>query len=185
MILDLDAMPKFSEQWKHGAAVMLFNTDHWWLQKRPFDFFQYQGKLIKETPIGRALKLGTRTWASWIEANVDTRKTKVFFRSISPYHHEKRWCYMITEPLADLNSFVQIYPPSYVKVVEEVITVMKVHVTYLNITKLSQYRIDEHLSVYESPKNHARQRTNCSHWCVPGLPDTWNRLMYSSIVWDN
>ncbi|KAK6919172.1 PC-Esterase [Dillenia turbinata] len=189
MILNLDQMPKFAEEWKDGASVMLFNTGHWWLhsgKKQPWDLFQYKGKLTGKMPLKRALKLGLRTWAKWIEANVDLSKTNVFFRSISPLHYYKQWCYKITEPMTERDLYKPEFPLSLVAVVEEVITGMKVRVTYLNTTKLSQYRRDAHLAVYGRPNlNHVGNRSDCSHWCVPGLPDTWNRLLYSSIVIDS
>ncbi|KAF3577195.1 hypothetical protein DY000_02029228 [Brassica cretica] len=41
-------------------------------------------------------------------------------------------------------------------------------------TGLSQLRKDSHPSSYSG--NHPG---NDSHWCLPGVPDTWNILFYS------
>lgn len=35
-----------------------------------------------------ALDRGLRTWARWVEENVDKSRTRVFFQSISPTHYK-------------------------------------------------------------------------------------------------
>lgn len=52
-----------------------------------------------------------------------------------------------------------------------------VHV--LNITDLSARRKDGHSSVYYLTPPAPLHRQDCSHWCLPGVPDTWNELMYA------
>lgn len=63
-------------------------------------------------------------------------------------------------------------------------------VEYLNITHLSDYRKDAHPSIYRdffhplseeqlaNPKSYA----DCFHWCLPGVPDVWNEILYSYIM---
>lgn len=65
-------------------------------------------------------------------------------------------------------------------IVEEVIKKMKTPVTFLNITNLSGYRIDGHPSIYggKSGKRSSSNIQDCSHWCLPGVPDTWNEILY-------
>ncbi|CDY33215.1 BnaC04g08240D [Brassica napus] len=53
---------------------------------------------------------------------------------------------------------------------------LKKPVYWLDITGLSQLRKDAHLSSYSG--NHPG---NDSHWCLPGVPDTWNILFYSAL----
>lgn len=68
---------------------------------------------------------------------------------------------------------------------------MKVPVYFINITTLSELRKDAHTSVYTirqgkmltpeqqaDPTNYA----DCIHWCLPGLPDTWNEFFYTRII---
>lgn len=64
-------------------------------------------------------------------------------------------------------------------IVEEVIKKMRTPVTFLNITNLSGYRIDGHPSIYggKSGKRSSNVQ-DCSHWCLPGVPDTWNEIIY-------
>lgn len=49
----------------------------------------------------------------------------------------------------------------------------------LNITGLSQLRIDGHPSVY-GYGGHITM--DCSHWCLPGVPDIWNQLLYTALL---
>lgn len=43
----------------------------------------------------------------------------------------------------------------------------------LNVTDMSSFRKDGHPSKY----GHFHQ--DCSHWCLPGVPDSWNELLYA------
>lgn len=40
-------------------------------------------------------------------------------------------------------------------------------------------RKDAHPSIYTG---HGGHTNDCSHWCLPGVPDTWNMLLYASLV---
>lgn len=68
---------------------------------------------------------------------------------------------------------------------------MKVPLHFLNITTLSEYRKDAHTSVYTIRQGKmltAEQQADpatfadCIHWCLPGLPDTWNEFIYARII---
>ncbi|KAL6987893.1 hypothetical protein U1Q18_013640 [Sarracenia purpurea var. burkii] len=76
--------------------------------------------------------------------------------------------------------------------IESAINQMKkkgLEIQMLNITRLSEYRKDAHTSIYRklwkrlsreelaNPKSHA----DCMHWCIPGVPDVWNELLYAYI----
>lgn len=136
-----------------------------------------------------------KTWAKWIKKNVDPKKTTVFFRSISAEHKMRQyneWCYNVTQIMPE-ESYVSVYPKSLLNTIESLIAKMsKPQVNYLNITKLSEYRIDAHPSVFRSKDwknivakdydNKISNYADCSHWCLPGVPDTWNRLLYASII---
>ena len=56
----------------------------------------------------------------------------------------------------------------------------------LNVTLMTAQRRDGHPSVYNvAPPSRAPaagQRADCSHWCLPGVPDEWNELLYALIV---
>lgn len=66
-------------------------------------------------------------------------------------------------------------------IVEQITKQMKTPVTILNITKISGLRIDGHPSVYgirRTSTSSSNSVQDCSHWCLPGVPDTWNELLY-------
>lgn len=71
-------------------------------------------------------------------------------------------------------------------VVEKVLSRLSSKVSVLNITQLSEYRKDGHPSIYrkfwetlrpEQLSNPASY-SDCIHWCLPGVPDVWNELLF-------
>lgn len=55
----------------------------------------------------------------------------------------------------------------------------------LNTTIMSSRRKDGHPSLYYlGPKLSpaAAHRQDCSHWCLPGVPDAWNEILYALIL---
>ncbi|KMT01820.1 hypothetical protein BVRB_9g210120 [Beta vulgaris subsp. vulgaris] len=196
-VLVLDKLSSNSELWPE-ADIMLFNSGHWWAQtgsKRAWDMYEYKGKLIKDMPLHIAYKRAMNTWAKWIEKKVDSTKTALFFRSVSAEHKAPQYnqaCQYKTKPIMD-ESYRNLFPKKLIPTIESVIKGMKSQVKYLNITKLSGYRIDAHPSIYRyndwkiRAKKDIRTLTayaDCGHWCLPGIPDTWNRLFYASLYFD-
>lgn len=57
---------------------------------------------------------------------------------------------------------------------EKVLRGMNKSVHLLNVTKLSQYRVDGHPSVYGFG---GHRNVDCTHWCIAGVADTWNVLL--------
>ena len=71
-----------------------------------------------------------------------------------------------------------VYPgeaPAALKVVKEVISKITKPVHLLDITTLSQLRKDPHPASYNGLGG-----MDCNHWCIAGLPDTWNLLFIHS-----
>lgn len=103
----------------------------------------------------------------------------------------KQNCYGETEPIP--NERYLGSASGMQQIAESTIRNLKmrgVHVEYLNITKLSLYRKDGHPSIYRTfwrmfdkgkPKE-ARSYADCIHWCLPGVPDVWNQILYSYIM---
>ena len=64
------------------------------------------------------------------------------------------------------------------------------NIQLLNITQLSEYRKDAHLSIYRKHWEPLTQQqlsnpigyADCCHWCLPGVPDTWNEILYAFLV---
>lgn len=75
--------------------------------------------------------------------------------------------------------------------VENVTRSLKVPIRFINITGLSEYRKDAHTSVYtikqgklltKEQQSDPDTYADCIHWCLPGLPDTWNEFLYTYII---
>ncbi|CAA2974179.1 protein trichome birefringence-like 38 [Olea europaea var. sylvestris] len=183
-VLKLDSIQQ-GNAWK-GMDMLIFNTWHWWTHKgksQPWDYVQDGSTISKDMDRLLAFYKGLTTWARWVDLNVDPTKTKVFFQGISPTHYQGRdWrsgsknCYGEQQPLSG-----SIYPggtPPEVSIVNKVLSRIKKPVYLLDITTLSQLRKDAHPSAYSGEHS----GIDCSHWCLPGLPDTWNQLLYAALV---
>lgn len=68
-------------------------------------------------------------------------------------------------------------------VLQKVLREMAFPVQYQDITAMSALRRDGHPSIYarssgENSNQQLRdQNSDCSHWCLPGVPDTWNEIL--------
>ncbi|CAL5213250.1 unnamed protein product [Lathyrus oleraceus] len=166
--------------------ILIFNSWHWWthtgVESQGWDYIRDGSNLVKNMDRLDAFYKGLTTWASWVDANVDTTKTKLFFQGISPTHYQggdwsepKKTCNGEVEPVLGPTYPTPLPPPT--DVVNRVLKNMKKQVYLLDITLLSQLRKDAHPSVYT--KDHGN---DCSHWCLPGLPDTWNILLNAALI---
>ncbi|XP_043711230.1 protein trichome birefringence-like 6 [Telopea speciosissima] len=186
--LRIDTIDKGSSRWR-GADILVFNTAHWWNHyktKSGVNYYQEGDQVHPYLEASTAFRRALTTWATWVDKHINPRKTQVFFQSSVPSHFRGgQWnsgghCGEAIQPLND-TSHVN-YPQRNI-IVEEVIQKMKTPVTFLNVTSLSEYRIDGHPSVYgRKPVNSNPSRVqDCSHWCLPGVPDIWNELLYFNL----
>ncbi|RRT80039.1 hypothetical protein BHM03_00022218 [Ensete ventricosum] len=93
-------------------------------------------------------------------------------------------CFGETAPVGGWN-YTAPYPDQ-TQVIKGVIKAMTSPAALLDITALSELRKDGHPSVYSgdlTPEQRANpdRSADCSHWCLPGLPDTWNLLLYTAL----
>ncbi|OVA02530.1 PMR5 N-terminal domain [Macleaya cordata] len=183
--LRIDTLDRSSSRWK-GADILVFNTAHWWSHfktKSGVNYYQEGNQVYPHLDVPTAFRRALTTWASWVDKHITPGKTQVFFRSSAPTHFRGgAWnagghCKEANQPLND--STHTFYPEKNI-IAEEVIKQMKTPVTLLNITSLSEFRIDGHPSIYgKRPGKGPRSGVeDCSHWCLPGVPDTWNELLY-------
>ncbi|KAK3151417.1 hypothetical protein QOZ80_3AG0245600 [Eleusine coracana subsp. coracana] len=187
--LRIDTIDRGSSRWK-DADVLVFNTAHWWSHhktKAGVNYYQEGDHVHRHLDASTAFQRALTTWASWVDRYINPRRTQVFFRSSSPSHFSGgEWnsgghCRESTHPLNDTR--VRPMPERNV-IVEQVTKQMKTHVSILNITYLSGLRIDGHPSVYgrNAVDLTASSVQDCSQWCLPGVPDTWNELLFYHLV---
>ncbi|WCJ38482.1 Protein trichome birefringence [Euphorbia peplus] len=192
--LRLDLMDQTTEMY-HDADIIVFNTGHWWTHEktsRGEDYYQEGNHVYSRLKVLEAYKRALKTWAKWVNKNIDSNRTQVFFRGYSVTHFRGgQWnsggqCHKETEPIYN-EKFLAKYP-SKMRALELVLRDMKSPVTYLNISRLTDYRKDGHPSIYRMQYKTAEEQTaaegsqDCSHWCLPGVPDSWNDLLYASLL---
>jgi len=144
-------------------------------------------KMDVQTALRRAMK----TWAQWVLWHLKSEKTPVFLSSYAPVHFRGgSWktggqCHKETWP--ELNSTRLQREPKSNQIMSEAIRQFngKKNVQLLNITYLTEFRKDGHSSLYYLGDGHGPapiHRQDCSHWCLPGVPDTWNHLLYGYLL---
>ncbi|KAL6508068.1 hypothetical protein OROGR_024263 [Orobanche gracilis] len=139
-------------------------------------------------------EMALNTWSDWLEMNINRTKTKLFFMSPSPYilrGDALRQCYNRSAPISE-EDFVSSNH-SMMGVLESAIEKLGtrgIKVEYLRITRMSEYRSDAHPSIYRSfyaplTEENIKDPTtysDCLHWCLPGVPDIWNQILYDYIM---
>ncbi|KAJ0095966.1 hypothetical protein Patl1_16092 [Pistacia atlantica] len=161
--LRLDLMDRTTSMY-HDADIIIFNTGHWWTHEKTSkgeDYYQEGNYVHPRLKVLEAYKRALTTWARWIDNNIDSHRTQVFFRGYSVSHFRGGpWnsggqCHKETEP-------------------------------FFNGTYLTKK--DGHPAIYRMEYKTAEERIaaervqDCSHWCLPGVPDTWNELLYASLL---
>lgn len=183
-LLVLDSVAEKANLWRENE-VLIFNTYQWWYYRgpnQPWQFVKLGQNISNDIDRTIALKRALGTWAQWVDSDIDPAKTKVLFQLVSPSHYDGRdWnqpeamkCVNQTEPV--LGS---VYPgrlPPALGLQKEALSSIKKPVTLFEITHLSQFRKDAHPSIYGQ---FGRSGVDCLHWCVGGVPDIWNEILYN------
>ncbi|XP_031110219.1 protein trichome birefringence-like 33 [Ipomoea triloba] len=204
-IVRKDSMNANGQHWK-GFDIIVFNTYVWWMTDATVKLLQSgslddeKKDIIKVSP-EEAYRMAMKNMLKWVEENMDPKKTRVFFTSMSPLHPRSiEWggdpngnCYNETTPIKDLNFWSITTKKSIMEVIKQVFSESRVPITFLNITQLSSYRKDAHTSIYKTQWNPFTGKdeianpkttyTDCTHWCAPGLQDTWNELLFAKLFY--
>lgn len=103
-----------------------------------------------------------------------------------------RHCYNRSEPVFQ-EGYWSVANKSQMSIAESTIKKLErrgVKVEYLRITQMSEQRRDAHPSIYrkfyapitEENRKHPMSYSDCLHWCLPGVPDVWNQILYAYII---
>ncbi|KAJ8898994.1 hypothetical protein K2173_008497 [Erythroxylum novogranatense] len=200
-ILKVDSVEKHAKNWG-GKDILVFNSYVWWMSglrlKTLWGSFANGAEGYEEFDTPVAYRMGLKTWANWVDSNINPNKTRVFFTTMSPTHTRSAdWnkpngtkCFNETRPVLKKHHWGSGSDKRMMSVVGSVVGKMKVPVTFINITQLSEYRIDAHSSIYteaggklltEDQKADPLHHADCIHWCLPGVPDTWNQILLAHL----
>nr|GMC98349.1 protein ESKIMO 1-like [Ipomoea batatas] len=197
------SIKKHGKNWKN-VDYLIFNTYIWWMNTFTMKVlrgsFDEGATEYDEVDRPVAYRKVLSTWSKWVDKNVDPNRTQVFFMSMSPLHIKSLdWenpngikCAKETSPILNTSMPLNVGTDYRLFSIASNITgTIKKPVHFINITKLSEYRKDAHTSVHTirqgkmlTPEQQADPNTyaDCIHWCLPGLPDTWNEFLYSHII---
>ncbi|KAL0375388.1 UNVERIFIED_CONTAM: protein trichome birefringence-like 34 [Sesamum radiatum] len=201
-IVRAQAIEKHARHWT-DADILVFNTYLWWrrpqescMYNQSWGSFNSSDGIYKKVDMLRSYEMALKTWSDWLEIHVNRSKTQLFFMSMSPTHERaEEWgksiggnCYN------ERNDSEEGYrgrgtDPKMMRIVEATIDQLQkrgIDVQMINITQLSDYRKEGHPSIYRKQWEPLTQRqisdplsyADCIHWCLPGVPDVWNELLF-------
>ncbi|KAK4754199.1 hypothetical protein SAY87_002303 [Trapa incisa] len=178
--LMLDKLDDISNQWVE-SDILIFNTGQWWVSGKLFEtgcYFQVGDSLKLGMSIPTAFRVALDTWASWVDHTINQSRTKVFFRTFEPSHwsdETRRFCNVTQYPTLETQGKDQSI---FSDIAYNTVKNMIVPVTVLQITSMSAPRSDAHVGTWSDKSSVA----DCSHWCLPGVPDMWNEILLSYLL---
>ncbi|KAL3654886.1 hypothetical protein CASFOL_000672 [Castilleja foliolosa] len=185
------------------ADILVFDSFAWWMSREAltirwgsFGSPNATQKTVERN--SRPFEIALSTWSDWLEMNINRTKTKLFFMSPSPYRPgDTSWgtdhnCDKETEPVLNVTYWASAANREMMRITKSTIDKLEergLKVEYLNITELSAYREDAHPTTNRQfwrtlsrDELESKRFTDCLHWCLPGVPDVWNQILFAYIM---
>ncbi|KAI3818460.1 hypothetical protein L1987_12267 [Smallanthus sonchifolius] len=96
-VLKLDSITN-GDVWKQND-VLIFNTWLWWSrrgEKQPWDYIQVGRNIRKDMDQMVAFRKALKTWANWVDVDVNTNKTSCFSKEFLRLGNLKGLCMRMT-----------------------------------------------------------------------------------------
>ncbi|XP_022754788.1 protein trichome birefringence-like 16 isoform X4 [Durio zibethinus] len=185
--MHLDRPPAFLHQFLPKIDVVVLNSGHHWNRGKLMAnrWVMYVGGVpnnnSKIADMGSAKNFTIHSTVKWVDSQLPKYPLlKAFYRSISPRHFVNGdWntggsCDNTT-PMSIGKEVLQEESSDY----SAASAVRGTGVKLLDITALSQVRDEGHISQFSITATPGVQ--DCLHWCLPGVPDTWNEILFAQI----
>lgn len=185
--MHLDRPPAFLQRYINKFDVLVLNTGHHWNRgklKANRWVMHVDGKPNNDKKLAMiwsAKNFTVYSIVNWVNSQLPKYPgLKAFYRSISPRH-------FVGGDWNTGGSCDNTRPMSIGKEVSQdessdesaAGAVKGTGVKILDITALSQLRDEAHISKYSITAKVGVQ--DCLHWCLPGVPDTWNEILFAQI----
>ncbi|GFP79455.1 protein trichome birefringence-like 16 [Phtheirospermum japonicum] len=183
--MHLDRPPSFLRRFLPKFHVLVLNTGHHWNRGKlnANRWVMYVNGVPntnrKTLDIAGAKNFTIHSIVKWVDSQLPLHPgLKAFLRSISPRHFfNGDW---------NTGGTCDNTTPHGNEVMEDESSdplaagaVRGTNVKYLDITGLSELRDEGHISRYSIKATPGMQ--DCLHWCLPGIPDTWNEILFAQI----
>ncbi|WOL10428.1 protein trichome birefringence-like 13 [Canna indica] len=174
--------------------ILIFNTGHWWWAPSKFDpvkspmlFFEKGSPILPPITPEVGIDVALKNMVSYVEKTASIGATK-FFRTQSPRHFEggdwnEGGSCRLKKPLQsnEVEEFFSVEKNATnaeVRVINKHLykSLQGSSFRILDITRMSEFRADAHPSTTGGKKHE-----DCMHWCLPGLTDTWNDILMTSL----
>ncbi|GAA0148602.1 hypothetical protein LIER_07996 [Lithospermum erythrorhizon] len=193
-IIRPDSILRHAARWEH-ADILVFNSYLWWRQGSvKLQWSRENDGICEEISGLGGMELAMEAWAEWVASKMNPLKQKAFFVTMSPTHFlREEWqpessgnCYNEKTPIENETYWGSGSDIATMEMVKKVLGRLSSKVNVINITQLSEYRKDGHPTIYRKfwetlpPEKLSKPESysDCIHWCLPGVPDVWNELLF-------